>query len=138
MMKRTAINPVSWGASFAMNQAEITEDATRVLRCAGQTALVEDADAPHGLRVEGVGDIRRQMEVSLAAVDAILHEAHMERSNIVFIRFYTTDTGGFMTNYAVYADWIEPAHISPPQTVLGVAALASPELMVEIEVTAAT
>lgn len=138
MMKRTAINPVSWGASFAMNQAEIIENATRVLRCAGQTALVEDPDAPHGIRVEGIGDIRHQMEVSLAAVDDILHEAHMERSNIVFIRFYTTDTAAFMANYALYADWIRPAHISPPQTVLGVAALASPELIVEIEVTAAS
>lgn len=137
-MKRTAINPVSWGASFAMNQAEITEAATRVLRCAGQTALVEDPDAPHGLRVEGVGDIRRQIEVALAAVDDILHEARMERSNIVFIRFYTTDTAGFMGNYSIYADWIRAAHISPPQTVVGVAALAAPELMVEIEVTAAT
>ena len=90
-----------------------------------------------GLRVDGVGDIRRQVEVSLAAVDDILRGAGMERSNIVYLHFYTTDMEGFMGNYDVYAEWIGAAHIMPPQTLLGVAALALPDLLVEVEVTAA-
>lgn len=31
-------------------------------------------------------------------------------------RFFTTDVDGFLANYDVYAGWIEPAGVRPPQT----------------------
>lgn len=136
-MKRTAVNPNSWGEAFSMNQAEIVEGVTRTLRCAGQTALVEDPDAPHGVSVVGKGDMAAQVARSLEAVDEILSQAGMARGDIVFVHFYTTDVRAFMANYHVYGDWIGEAGIMPPQTVLGVAALGGPDLLVEIEVTAA-
>ena len=62
----------------------------------------------------------------------------MGREDVVYMRFYTTDVDGFLTNYDIYANWIGPTGLRPPQTLLGVQRLALPEFMVEIEALAAT
>jgi enamine deaminase RidA (YjgF/YER057c/UK114 family) len=49
----------------------------------------------------------------------------------------TTDIDGFMEHYEVDADWIDPSGVMPPQSLMGVARLVMPELLVEIEVQAA-
>ena len=59
-----------------------------------------------------------------------------ERS-IVFINFFTTDIDGFLENYEVYANWIGPAGVMPPQSLIGVSRLVMPDLLVEIEIQAA-
>ena len=61
----------------------------------------------------------------------------MGREDRVYMRVYTTDVDGFLTNYDVYADWIGQTGLKPPQTLLGVQRLALPEFMVEIEALAA-
>ena len=82
-------------------------------------------------------DMRGQFEAALANIDALLNEADMDRSNIVNVHFFTTDIDGLMANYDVYAEWIGPAGVMPPQSLLGVQRLAMPELLVEVEVSAA-
>ena len=136
-MKRTAVNPTDWGLGFFMNQGEIVEGATRHLRCSGQVALVPDAAAELGLSVAHAGDIAGQMAAALASVDELLSEATMDRSNIVFINFFTTDIDAFLERYEVYANWIAAAGVMPPQSLIGVSRLVLPDLLVEIEVQAA-
>lgn len=136
-MERTPVNPTDWGLQFQMNQGEVVEGATRHLRCSGQVAVTPDPDAAMGISVVAPRDIRGQMEAALANVDGVLSEASMDRSNIVFLNFFTTDVDGFLGNYDVYATWIAAAGAMPPQTLIGVSRLALAELMVEIEVTAA-
>ena len=72
-----------------------------------------------------------------ANINALLEKAGMDRKNIVGLRIYTTDVDAFLANYGVYSDWIAPAGIKPPQTLLGISKLAMPGLMVEIEIEAA-
>ncbi len=136
-MERTAINPTAWGLGFSMNQGEVVEGATRTLRCSGQVALEEDPAAPLGVSVVAAGDMRAQIASALASIDALLAGAGMQRSHVVFLHFYTTDVDAFLEHYDVYAEWIGAAGVRPPQTLLGVARLALPELLVEIEATAA-
>lgn len=136
-MQRLAVNPWDWGLAFQMSQGEIVEGATRTLRCSGQVAVVPDAEAEMGIRTVAEGDIRGQMEAALANVDAVLAEAGMNRSNLVSLRFFTTEMEGFLENYDVYAGWISEAGIMPPQSLIGVACLASPKWMIEVEVEAA-
>ena len=136
-MERTPVNPTEWGLGFFMNQGEIVEGATRHLRCSGQVALEPDPDAELGLSPSHVGDIRGQMAAALASVDELLSGAGMDRSNIVFLNIFTTDIDGFLENYDVYAEWIAPAGVMPPQSLIGVARLVMPDLLVEIEVEAA-
>jgi len=136
-MKRTSINPTDWGLAFQMDQGEVTEGHDRILHCSGQCAIAPDADAEMGVKVVSPDDLRGQIRESLANIDAILEKAGMTRSNLVALRFFTTDIDGFLANYDVYAEWISVHGIRPPQSLYGISRLVLPELMVEIEAVAA-
>lgn len=136
-MKRTSINPTNWGLAFLMDQGEVVEAATRSLRCSGQVSLHDDPEAENGFAVTHPGDMRGQVQDALGHLDSLLEGAGMTRSNIVNLRFYTTDVDAYLAHYDVYAEWIAAAGIRPPQTVLGVAQLAVSGLLVEIEMEAA-
>lgn len=135
-MGRTAINPADWGLQFHMNQAELVEGVKKLLHCSGQTAIVPDAGAEMGVSVAHVGDMRGQIQTSLAALDALLEGAGMTRANILSLRFFTTDVDAFLGSYDAYVEWIAPSGTMPPQSLLGVNRLAFPELLVEIEMVA--
>lgn len=136
-MKRESINPTEWGLQFSMDQGEVVEGATRHLRCSGQISVVPDPGEDLGVRIVAPNDIRGQMECALSNIDAILEKAGMSRSNIVSLRFFTTDVDGFLQNYDVYAGWIEAGGKRPPQSLLGVQRLVLPDAVVEIEAEAA-
>ena len=90
-MKRESINPTDWGLQFAMDQGEVVTGAERHLRCSGQISVVSDPSQELGVRVVAPNDMRGQMECALANVDAVLEGAKMSRSDILSLRFYTTD-----------------------------------------------
>ncbi|WP_370300535.1 RidA family protein [Abyssibacter sp.] len=136
-MKRTSINPTEWGLQFSFDQGEIVEGANRHLRCSGQISVTPDSSNELGVAVVSPNEIRGQIECALANIDSILEEANMSRSNIVALRFFTTDIDSFLQNYDVYATWIAEAGIRPPQSLLGIQRLVLPEAMVEIEADAA-
>jgi enamine deaminase RidA (YjgF/YER057c/UK114 family) len=52
------------------------------------------------------------------------------------LNFYTTDVDRFLAEYGAVADRLPRAGCRPANTTLGVARLAFPELLVEIEATA--
>lgn len=131
--QRRAVNPWDWGLPFEMNQAEVVDGASRHVHFSGQLAVVPDPDAELGISVVGAGDMRRQIEVALENVDAVLEAAGFERSDIATLRFFVTDMAAYLANYDVYAAWIAEAGIRPPQTLLGVRELALPAAMIEIE-----
>lgn len=135
-MQRKAVNPSDWGLAFSMNQGEVVEGLTRYLHCSGQVALEPDPGSEMGIKVVHAGDLRGQIEAALANLDGVLEGAGMDRSNILTLRFFTTDVDGFLENYDVYAEWIGAAGVMPPQTLLGVHRLALPDLMIEVEATA--
>jgi len=128
---------VEWGLKWNMDQGEVVEGTQRHLRCSGQVSVVPDDGTELGFRIVSPNEIRGQMECALGNIDAILKEAEMNRSNVVFLRFFTTDIGGFLDNYDIYATWIDKAGTRPPQSLIGVQCLILPELVVEIEVEAA-
>ncbi|MBT8215926.1 MAG: RidA family protein [Acidimicrobiia bacterium] len=136
-MHRTSVNPSQWGLAYQMDQAEVIEGAARVLHCSGQVALEADPDSELGVSVIGAGDLRAQITHVLGLIDELLESAGMSRSTLTSLRFFTTDIDGFLENYDVYAGWIEPAGIRPPQSLLGINRLVHPDLLVEIEATAA-
>ena len=137
-MERTPINPENdWGAMYQMNQGEVIAGTSRTLYLSGQVALVTDPDSEFGVRVVHEGDMRGQLSYALDLVDGLLEQAGMSRENIVFVRFYSIDNAAFLEHYDVYATWIAEAGIAPPQADIGVAELAIPGLLIEVEVVAA-
>lgn len=135
-MKRKSINPTDWGLQWSMDQAEVVQGGTKHLRCSGQISALPAPDCELGFVVISPNDLRGQIECTLSNIDAVLSKAGMDRSNVVSLRFFTTDVDGFLKNYDIYANWIAEAETCPPQSILGVQRLVLPELMIEIEIEA--
>jgi enamine deaminase RidA (YjgF/YER057c/UK114 family) len=129
-MKRSQVNPWDWSSQFGFSQGELVEGGQRVLFCAGQAALDENAKPQHE------GDLRAQTTLALDNLDAVLKDAGMTLSNVVRLKVYTTGVDLMIQNYDVLVGRLAAAGIKPAQTLLGVNRLAFPELLVEIEATA--
>jgi enamine deaminase RidA (YjgF/YER057c/UK114 family) len=130
MVERTAVNPWTWSVAFGFNQGELVEGATRTLYCAGQTSVDGDGRPQHP------GDMAAQLALAADNLEAVLQEAGMTLANLVRLNFYTTDVDDYLANVGVLGARLGAAGVAPAGTLLGVARLAFPELLVEIEATA--
>ena len=130
-MNRTLVNPWPWSLAYGYNQAEVIEGATRQLICAGQTA-VDGTGAP-----QHDGDMRAQIVLALDNLQAVLAGAGMGLGHVVRLGVYTTDVDEALKNFDLLGSRFGEAGVAPPMTLLGVARLAIPGLMFEIEATAA-
>ena len=130
-MKRTAINPWSWSLALGYNQGEMLEGTNRHLICAGQTAVDADGNPQHP------GDMRSQIVLALDNLEAVLSAADLDLTNVIRLNIYSTDVDEALKNFDALGSRFGPAGASPPMTLLGVTRLAIPQLMFEIEATAA-
>jgi enamine deaminase RidA (YjgF/YER057c/UK114 family) len=130
LVNRTAVNPWEWSLQFGYNQAEIVEGQTKVLVCAGQTAVDGDGTPQHA------GDMAAQIGLALDNLEAVLSGAGMTLANVVRLNFYTTDVDALLQHFAVLGERTAAAGVNPPGCLIGIARLAFPELMVELEATA--
>lgn len=132
-MANTKINPaglydaVGYGFSHASLQA-----GGRTLHLAGQVAWDKDGN------VVGAGDLAAQTAQALANLKAVLEEAGATPADIVRLRTYVVDhspdkLGPVLGAIGAFYGDATPA----PNTFIGVAALALPDFLVEIEATAA-
>ena len=129
-MQRTAVNPWQWSLEFGFNQGDIVEGGQRVLFCAGQTSVDADGTPQHP------GDMAAQIALAADNLEAVLGDAGMSLANVVRLNLYTTDVDAFIANAGTLAERTGAAGVAPPGTLLGVARLAFPELMIELEATA--
>lgn len=130
-MKRTALNPWNWSLKLGYNQAEIIEQTKRQLICAGQTSVDENGAPQH------VGDMRGQIALALANLESVLEGAEMGLKNVTRLTIFATDVDEALKNFDLLGMRFGPAGVAPPMTLLGVTRLALPDLMFEIEATAA-
>ena len=131
-MSRKALNPghmynsVQFGFSHAVESS-----GKRVLHLAGQVAW-DDAG-----ELVGPGDLEAQCAQVFRNLEEVLSAAGMTPANVVRLRTYVVDYSPDkleLISSAIatfYGDTIPAAN-----TVLGVAALAMPEFLIEIEATA--
>jgi enamine deaminase RidA (YjgF/YER057c/UK114 family) len=129
-MQRTAVNPWTWSLDFGFNQAEVIEGRTRELILSGQAAMGPDGQPQHE------GDMAAQLALALDNLEAVLAAAGMSMADVVRLNIYTTDVDALFANYGIIAERTGTAGVAPPGTLLGVARLAFPELLVELEATA--
>jgi enamine deaminase RidA (YjgF/YER057c/UK114 family) len=124
------INPWTWQDGFGFSQAIEVSGHQRTLICSGQTSVDENANPVHD------GDIGAQLNKALDNLVAVLETAGMNLSNVVRINVYTTDVEGILANFGPYEARLQAAGCKPACTLLGVAKLFLPQLMVELEATA--
>lgn len=129
-MERHEINPTDWLLGFNINHGIEVTGAQRVLYLSGQTSNGPDGTPLHA------GDLTAQFRLAWSNLKDALAAAGMDPTNIVRLNMYTTDVPGFMAS----ADDLVPIFAGdgckPVSTLLGVAALFEPEIMVELEATA--
>ncbi len=128
-MERRAVNPWTWQEQFGFVQANEIRQPQRVLLISGQTSL--DVDAT----VAAVGDMRGQVVAALDNLETVLRQAEMTLANLVRVNFYSPDIERFLAEgLPVVGQRL--AGVEYATTYLGVARLALPDLLIEIEATA--
>lgn len=129
-VQRTSINPWAWSVELGFNQGELVTGGTRTLYLAGQSAVGPDGAPRHE------GDLAAQIELALDNMEAVLDEAGLGLADVVRLDIYTTDVDGLFAEYGRIAGRLGAAGVQPPGSLLGVARLAYPELLVELAATA--
>jgi enamine deaminase RidA (YjgF/YER057c/UK114 family) len=124
------VNPWKWQDPFGFSQGIEFSGHSRVLMCAGQTSVDANGAPLHE------GDMAAQISQALDNVEAVLKQAGMTLSNIVRLNYYTTDVDVCLQHLHVVGERLAKANCQPASTLLGVARLAFPPLMIEMEVTA--
>jgi enamine deaminase RidA (YjgF/YER057c/UK114 family) len=129
-LKQAVINPWTWQDQFGFSQAIEVTAAQRILYCAGQTAV----DA--GGKVLHAGDLRAQFLTAFTNLEIVLQSAGLTLRNIVRLNVYTTDVDGVLEHWNLVLGRVNEAGGHYASTLLGVARLAFPDLLVELEATA--
>jgi enamine deaminase RidA (YjgF/YER057c/UK114 family) len=81
--------------------------------------------------------MRKQIIRALDNLEAVLGAADMNFGNIIRLNIFTTDMDEALQHFDVLGSRFGPLNVAPAMTLLGVTRLALPQLMFEIEATAA-
>jgi enamine deaminase RidA (YjgF/YER057c/UK114 family) len=127
MVQYRKVNPWSWQDAVGFSQAIETTGHKRVLRCSGQTSVNADGAPLH------VGDVSAQMSLALDNLETVLKAAEMTLANVVRLNLYTTDIDGVLQHFGPLEQRLAAAGVQPAVTLLGVARLFSPDLVIEME-----
>ena len=130
-MERRVMNPWKWQDAFGFVQANEVSGAERVLVCSGQTSMDAEGRPLHP------GDMQAQLVQSVDNLETVLGEAGFKLSDVVRLNLYTTDVDASFGAWESVAPRLAESGCRQASTLLGVARLAFPELLVEIEATAA-
>ncbi|MBI2827701.1 MAG: RidA family protein [Acidobacteria bacterium] len=130
MAETRAINPWTWQDQFGFSQAIEVRGGQRVVCCAGQTAVDASGNPMHGR------DMAKQANQALDNLETVLRQAGLTLANVVRLNYYTTDMAAFFNAAPTFGPRLAAAGCKPASTLLGVASLFHPEIMIEIEATA--
>lgn len=129
--KPRTVNPWTWQDQFGYSQALEMTAPQRVLYCAGQVSMDASGTPVHA------DDMGAQVRQAMENLVTVLQNADYSLANLVRLTVYTTDVDSLFAHYGAITDRLQEAGVQPPITLLGVTRLAFPELLVEIEATAA-
>lgn len=112
-------------------QGKEASQAERTLYCAGQTSVDDEGEPLHE------GEMEAQAMQALDNLETVLRAAGFELSDVVRLNTYVTDVDAYIHTAArAVGSRLAEAGCRQAATLLGVARLALPELLIEIEATA--
>ena len=129
-METKAINPWQWQDRAGFSQAIEVRGGQRVVYCSGQTSVDADGNPMY------TGDMTKQVNQALDNLESVLREAGLTLANVVRLNYYTTDMSAFFSAGPVLGKRLGAAGCKPSSTLLAVAGLFHPDIMLEIEATA--
>ncbi|MDR2985478.1 MAG: RidA family protein [Nocardiopsaceae bacterium] len=129
-MERTAVNPSQWSVQLGFDQAELVEGHRRELICSAQDAVDANGNSQHP------GDMAAQLRFALGNLEEVLAGGGMTFANVVRLNFYTTDMDTLLKEFSIVNERFEGTGVRFATTLLGVARLVAPDLVVALEATA--
>jgi enamine deaminase RidA (YjgF/YER057c/UK114 family) len=130
-VERRVVNPWTWQDQFGFVQANAISSPQQFLICSGQTSVDADGNPLHE------GDMTAQLNQALDNLETVLTQAGFTLSDVVRLNYYTTDVDRFLEASGSVGPRLGAAGCRASSTLLGVSRLAFPQLLVEIEATAA-
>ena len=130
MLDKQAINPWQWQDKASFSQAIEVRGGQRTICCSGQTSVDADGKPMYA------GDMVKQVNQALDNLETVLKQAGLTLANVVRLNYYTTDMGAFHSAGSVLGKRLRAAGCKPASTLLAVAGLFHPDIMLEIEATA--
>jgi enamine deaminase RidA (YjgF/YER057c/UK114 family) len=129
-VENRVINPWTWQDRFGFVQGKELIGAERTLYCAGQTSVDEHGQPLHE------GDMQAQAMQALDNLETVVREAGFALSDIARLNVYVTDVEAYREAAPALGARLAQSGVRQAATLLGVARLALPELLIEIEATA--
>ncbi len=130
-MDRRVINPWQWQDELGFVQAIEVLGAQRTLICSGQASQAGDGVPIH------IGDMGAQTMQALDNLETVLKQADFKLADVVRMTIYTTDVDRFLAEGSeAWGRRLAESGCRPTATLLGVARLGYPELLIEFEATA--
>ena len=129
-MERTAVNPWSWSVQLGFDQAQLVEGHRRMLICSSLDAVDANGNSQHP------GDMAAQLGLALDNLEAVLAGAGMTLANVIRLNIYTTDMDTLLQHFTILTGRFEGTGERFASTLVGVASLVSPEILVALEATA--
>lgn len=129
-MKTRTINPTPWMQHFNLHHGVEVTGATRTLYLSGQTSTNAEGATLH------TGDIAAQFRKAWENLKEALAEGDMSAANIVRLNVYTTDIDAFMAAAGDLTALFKADGTETTCTLLGVARLFDPAVLIELEATA--
>jgi enamine deaminase RidA (YjgF/YER057c/UK114 family) len=129
-VERQIINPWQWQDEYGFVQANEVSNAQRVLYCAGQVSVDAEGNPLHP------GDMSAQIAQTLDNLETVLDSAGFKMSDVVRLNFYTTDVDRTLEAWSVIKNRLTESGCRQVSTLLGVAGLYHPDILIEIEATA--
>ena len=130
MAQAKLVNPWKWQDQFSFSQGVDVRGVERVLYCAGQTSVDAEGAPMHA------GDMTAQINQALNNLETVLRHAGFTLANVVRLNYYTRDVAAFLEAASTVGQRFQAAGCQPASTLLGVASLFHPDILVEIEATA--
>ena len=130
-MEHKVYNPWTWQDQFDFSHAIEIAGPNRTVYCSGQISVDADGRPLHP------GDMQAQFEQALDSLELVLSEARLTLAHVVRLNYYVTDVPAFLDAVPKVGVRLKAAGCKPSSTLLGVTRLAMPELMIELEATAA-
>lgn len=121
-------NPAAMAVPFGAFSQAAWQPGGRVLQISGQVSVDGEGN------LVGLGDIRAQTERTLRNIGAILEAAGGGFDDIASVIVYVTDMEGLETIHEVRRQFFRPPY--PASTLVEVAALIHPGMMIEISAVA--
>ena len=124
-----------WSKDLFTDLAVVVQGSTKTLYLSGVGSEDPEATDASTVRILGEGDFAEQTRIAFAKIVAVLAEHGATLNDVVRMTAYVTDSANIWTYFAVQGEALGDAP-RPPHTFLQVAALAVPQMLVEVEVTA--